>query len=203
VPPEFGEGGSSFEPLRIDRTVKVQPLLTPDNYAENVLELIESAEESLWFQNQYIKLRGTGEDFPELTKLVAALKAKIDDGLEVRIICRDLMSQADLDVLIAEEFPRDVFRFQQGCHNKTIIVDKKVAMVGSHNWSNEGVATNRDASLIFHDQEIAEYLAEVYDDDWKFRANDEPMPVQARVARPDEPTPPGFVRVPMSSFLDD
>jgi phosphatidylserine/phosphatidylglycerophosphate/cardiolipin synthase-like enzyme len=47
----------------------------------------------------------------------------------------------------------------------TDLVRKKAAMVGSHNWSNEGVATNRDANLIFHDRQIAEYLAEIFDDD--------------------------------------
>jgi len=48
-------------------------------------------------------------------------------------------------VLIALDFPKEVFRFQPACHNKTIIVDGKVVMFGSHtNWSNEGVKTNRD-----------------------------------------------------------
>jgi len=39
--------------------------------------------------------------------------------------------------------------------------------------SNEGVKTNRDASLIFND-EIAEYLAEVYDYDWSRLATADP-----------------------------
>ena len=65
-------------------------------------------------------------------------------------------------------------RFQPACHNKTIIVDGKVVMFGSHNWSNEGVKTNRDASLIFYDEEIAEYLAKVYDYDWERLATAKP-----------------------------
>src|SRR5262249_27340971 len=131
-----------FEPLRLDRVVSVQPLLTPDNYAENALKLIQSAEKSVWFQNQYINFRGTDEDFPEFKMLVGALKDKVDKGLEVRIICRDMMKEESLDVLVAMGFPKEVFRFQPACHNKTIIVDGKVVMFGSHNWSNEGVKTN-------------------------------------------------------------
>jgi phosphatidylserine/phosphatidylglycerophosphate/cardiolipin synthase-like enzyme len=205
LPVAFGVGGQLFPPLRVDRVVKVQPLLTPDNYFEHVLKLIKSAKKSLRFQNQYINLRGTGEDFPELLTLVAALKEKVlDPDVEVRIIFRNLMTVDKLDLLTAQGFPREAIRFQEACHNKTIIVDDKAAMIGSHNWSNEGVAANRDASLIFHDPEIAEYLAGVFDDDWEFRANDKPSkPPKRRVARPGEPTPQGFERVPFSAVFED
>jgi hypothetical protein len=192
-----------FEPLRLNREVSVQPLLTPDNYAEHAVKLIQSAEKSVWFQNQYINFRGTDDDFPEFRRLIGALKDKIDQGLEVRIICRDMMKQESLDVLIALGFPKEVFRFQPACHNKAIIVDGKVVMFGSHNWSNEGVKTNRDASLIFDDEEIAAYLAEVYDYDWNRLATAHPTQPRARVAKDDEATPPGMKRVPFSAVFED
>ena len=183
--------------------MSVQPLLTPDNYAENAVKLISSAEESVWFQNQYINFRGTSEDFNEFRLLVGALKKKIDDGLDVRIICRDMMKQESLDVLVALGFPREVFRFQPACHNKTIIVDRKAVMFGSHNWSNEGVKTNRDASLIFDDKEIANYLADVYDYDWNRLATAHPTQKRPRVAGHGEEAPHGFKRVPFSAVFED
>jgi hypothetical protein len=192
-----------FKPLRLKRVVSVQPLLTPDNYAENALKLIKSAKESLWFQNQYITFRGTDDDFPEFRMLIDALKDRIDAGLDVRIICRDMMKQESLDVLVALGFPKDTFRFQPACHNKTIIVDKKVVMFGSHNWSNEGVKTNRDASLIFDDEEIAAYLADVYDFDWEHLATAHPTPARPRVADEGEAAPPGFQKVAFSAVFDD
>ena len=164
----------------------MQPLLTPDNYAENALKLIQSAQKSVWFQNQYINFRGTSDDFAEFRLLIGALKDKIDKKLDVRIICRDMMKQESLDVLIALGFPKEVFRFQPACHNKTIIVDGKVVMFGSHNWSNEGVKTNRDASLIFDDPEIAAYLADVYDYDWNTLATAHPTKARPRVAKAGE-----------------
>src|SRR5206468_6293662 len=102
APPQF------FPPLRLNRRVKVQPLLTPDNYAANALKLIQSAKKSVWFQNQYINFRNTGEDFPEFKLLIDALKKKIDARLDVRIICRDMMKQESVDVLVALGFPRSV-----------------------------------------------------------------------------------------------
>ena len=202
-PVDFAKAQKLFQPLRLNRKVSIQPLLTPDNYAENALKLIKSAKKSVWFQNQYINFRGTDDDFAEFKALIGALKDKIDAGLEVRIICRDMMKQESLDVLIALDFPKEVFRFQPACHNKTIIVDGKIVMFGSHNWSNEGVKSNRDASLIFDDEEIAAYLAKVYDYDWTTLATAHPTKARPRVAKEGEPTPPGFERVPFSAVFDD
>jgi phosphatidylserine/phosphatidylglycerophosphate/cardiolipin synthase-like enzyme len=200
---EFAEPPKFFKPLRLERKLKVQPLLTPDNYAENALKLIQSAKKSVLFQNQYINFRNTGEDFPIFKRLIGALKSQIDKGLDVRIICRDMMKQESVDVLVALGFPRECMKFQPACHNKTIIVDAKVVMFGSHNWSNEGVVTNRDASLIFYDDEIAGYLTQVYEYDWQRLATAKPTPARVRVARTGEKTPPGFKRVPFSAVVDD
>ena len=46
--------------------------------------------------------------------------------MEVRFIFRNLMTEDKLDLLTAQGFPKDAIRFQEGCHNKTIIVDDKV-----------------------------------------------------------------------------
>jgi phosphatidylserine/phosphatidylglycerophosphate/cardiolipin synthase-like enzyme len=178
-------------------------LLTPDNYADNALRLIKSATKSVWFQNQYINFRGTNDDFTEFKLLIGALKDKIDNKLDVRIICRDMMKQESLDVLIALGFPKQVFRFQPACHNKTIIVDGKIVMFGSHNWSNEGVRTNRDASLIFDDPQIAAYLAEIYDYDWNTLATAHPTKARPRVAKDNENPPPGLKRVPFAAVFED
>jgi hypothetical protein len=203
APEPFAAPPQYFKPLRLNRSISVQPLLTPDNYAENALALIRSAKESVWFQNQYINFRGTDEDFTEFKLLVTALKDQIDQGREVRIICRDMMKQESLDILVALGFPAEVFRFQPACHNKCVIVDGSVVMFGSHNWSNEGVKTNRDASLIFNDAEIAEYLAQVYDYDWSRLATAHPTKSRPRVAKEGEPTPEGFARVAFSEVFDD
>ena len=115
---EFAEPPQFFPPLRLERRVKVQPLLTPDNYAEHALELIESARQSVWFQNQYINFRNNSEDFPIFKRLIGALKQQFDKGRDVRIICRDSMKPESIDVLVAVGFPRERMRFQRACHNK-------------------------------------------------------------------------------------
>jgi phosphatidylserine/phosphatidylglycerophosphate/cardiolipin synthase-like enzyme len=199
----FAEPPTFFKPLELNRRIRVRALLTPDNYAEFVVPLIEGAKESVWFQNQYINFRNDGQDFPDFKRLLGALKKKLDAKLDVRIICRDMMKQESVDILTAMGFPRNVMRFQPACHNKTIIVDGKVVMFGSQNWSNEGVTTNRDASLLFEDEEIAKYFADVYEYDWDRLATAKPTQKRPRVARAGEATPAGFSRVPFSAVFED
>src|SRR5205085_594382 len=72
--------------------VKVQPLLTPDNYGENVLKLIRSAKKTLYFQNQYVKIYKSFPDNrgkPGLKDLVDALLERTEAGVDVRIILRN------------------------------------------------------------------------------------------------------------------
>ena len=69
----------------------MQPLLTPDNYADHILDLISQAKTTLYFQNQYIKINvDESKNPPKFAALVDALRGKIDDGVDVRIILRDI-----------------------------------------------------------------------------------------------------------------
>src|SRR5262249_51889660 len=126
---------------------------------------VRSAAKTVDFQNQYINLRAD-QNFPELESLVEALLEKQQGGVRVRIICRDMMTMDKLDILISMGFDPDSIRFQPACHNKCVIVDSRAIAFGSHNWSNDGVATNRDASLIVFDEEIAGHFQKIYDYDW-------------------------------------
>ena len=86
-----------------------------------------------------------------------------------------------------------------------MIVDGKRVLVGSHNWSGDGVTFNRDASLLFDDAEIAAYYLQAFELDWA-RGN-EPIINEAvlteapRIATTAAP-PPGFRRVTLEEFLE-
>ncbi|MGN6187118.1 MAG: phospholipase D-like domain-containing protein [Thermoanaerobaculia bacterium] len=199
-----------FEPLRLNRTIKVKPLLTPDQkgavYSKAVLELIKSAKKQLLFQNQYITVdEHSSGFFGQLVDALVDRSRKIDD---VRIILRSggdgfLDNMAELKRR-GMDVNRCVKRIS-ATHTKGIIVDGKRVLIGSHNWSSLGVTLNRDASLIFHDEDIAQYFAKVFEEDWTRSASIETESVSpggaARIAVGPEP-PPGFVRMPLSSYLE-
>lgn len=162
-----------FEPLRLDRKVKVMPLLTPDNYMKRVLKLIEGAEEQILFQNQSLNLQGldsegNDKNDPRFASLYEALLAKQQAGVDLRIIMRgDFNPESYLERLKDLGFDMSRIRLQNHCHTKGMVIDRKIVVVGSHNWTNEGALANRDASLIFDDEEVAAYFGKVFWFDWK------------------------------------
>lgn len=75
-----------FKPFDATRTFSVHPLLTPDNYHEHVLDLIENAQEELLIQNQTFK--APKQDHDKLRELIEAVLAKQQAGVEVKVIFR-------------------------------------------------------------------------------------------------------------------
>ena len=115
---------------------KIQPLLTPENYADHVISLIEQATATLRFQNQYIKVSADPtKNPPQFVGLLDALRGRIGAGVDVRIILRDIGNpRAMLEALQAYGIdPVKYVKLQPACHNKGIIVDDRLVCLGSHN----------------------------------------------------------------------
>lgn len=189
-----------FKEQAFTKRVRVQPLLTPDNYLDHVLSLIEGAQKKVYFQNQSLSPRASNARYMKLFKALRDKSRKT--GIDTRIIVSEF---ADLGKLQAEGFRMSRVKVQKDCHNKGIIIDDKIVVVGSHNWTGQGATENRDASLIFFDDEIAAYYNKIFIYDWNNLATRENslmlrMPL---VAQPEEPTPPGMLRVSWHDFFTE
>ncbi|MGO4123851.1 phospholipase D-like domain-containing protein [Inquilinus sp. YAF38] len=196
------------------RKIRVKPLLTPDRrgkvFTDAVLELIESAEEQLVFQNQYINVDAdTGGN---LGALVDALVKKAREVEDVRIILRGSRSEL---LVTGQELKRRGFpdvnnriRGINNTHTKGIVVDGKRVLIGSQNWSSLGVSLNRDASLIFDDADIAGYFLGAFEIDWRraTRLADTPAAAAVSAHAPrlavGEAPPAGHVRMTLSEYLE-
>ncbi len=193
-----------FAPLVGNREIDVQPILTPDNYIDVVVPFIESARRSVYFQNQSFNASVIGGQY---AKLLDALLARQEEGLDVRIIFRSF-GPDDRDVITAAKdygFDTKKIRKQRNCHTKGIIVDSEAVLMGSHNWTTAGTGFNRDASLIFYDREIARFYEELFLYDWgrigpAIIDESVPPPILARPGEDVKP-PPGYVAVPLSMML--
>ena len=158
-------------------TIKVTPVLTPDNYMDVIPKLLESATRSIHIENQYIRSKQA-----EIIKLLAAIKKARENkpDLIVRIILGKLFGSDDvrkekLNVAnMKESFGLrldkniryiDTSRLVH-CHNKLIIVDEESVLISSQNWSNTGVGSNREAGVVIHNRAIARYYAEIFASDW-------------------------------------
>jgi phosphatidylserine/phosphatidylglycerophosphate/cardiolipin synthase-like enzyme len=54
-------------------------------------------------------------------------------------------------------------------HNKGFVIDSKIAVVSSQNFSQAGVETNRDAGVITESEDIAQYFDAVFLSDFNTR----------------------------------
>jgi phosphatidylserine/phosphatidylglycerophosphate/cardiolipin synthase-like enzyme len=192
-----------FQPFDENRAFIVTPL--PDNYHDEALKLVESAEEELLIQNQ--TFNAPKQDQGRLRELIDAVIAKQHAGVSVRVIFRILFpanARQVIEELKDYGFDVNSLKVQKNCHTKGIVVDRKKVLLGSQNWSNDGVSVNRDASLLFEDAPLAKYFANIFDHDWNNIARQnigpERLPIE-RVAA-DEKTPPGFVRLNWKDYLE-
>ncbi|WP_321784369.1 phospholipase D-like domain-containing protein [Paraburkholderia sp. J94] len=159
----------------IDTTVT--PLLTPDTlpgspargqYITQIRQLIESARTSLYIQLQYIESSNGKGDYDAL---LATIAARVAASVDVRLI-----ESAEYGVKWAEKMKAagvDLtanIRLQSNVHNKGFVVDSKIVVVSSQNFSPAGIEQNRDAGVMIESAQIAAWYEAVFVSDWNERA---------------------------------
>lgn len=194
--------------LTISGKIKIYPLMTPDNYSEVVLGLLDRAKRRILFQNQTFKPSGDGSDRPGFRELIEVMLRKHNDAAieDFRIIMR---SGFDTDRQVATNIQRRGFdlervRVNSRCHTKGIVIDDDVVVLGSHNWSAQGVTTNRDASLVIEDARAVKYFEDLFQADWlrsKPPEFDEDRSPIALVEPGNEAVRPRMIKVPLAAWL--
>jgi hypothetical protein len=153
----------------------IQPVLTPDNYVDVILPLIQSAKTRFWMQTQYIKPSSKfvqDVDLPLaqrsiLERLIDAVRVLTKKGVDVRIIVDSRVTSSMIEQLqkTGGLNGKKILR-QAHVHNKGMIIDDHTVVIGSQNWSTEGVDTNRDASVVINFPEMVDYWATLFQSDW-------------------------------------
>jgi hypothetical protein len=187
---------------------RVQALLTPDNYIEAATALVADAKSSLLVQNQGLSfLKDPADQDPRYTKFTKLLAKQSQELPDFRMIVRDPREfggslEALVQTYAAKGFKMERMRFQPLCHNKGIVADGAKVMIGSHNISNGGLTSNRDASLIVADARIAAYFAPLFEHDWAQIKQQKARPAPV-IASPLAFAPAGMTRVSLAALLND
>jgi phosphatidylserine/phosphatidylglycerophosphate/cardiolipin synthase-like enzyme len=158
--------------------IRVTPVLTPDNYMDVIPGFLESAQKSIYIEQQYIRRKQ-----PNVQKLLASIGIawERNPDLDIRIIIARPMSRGkDFDKDVAEIEALGEFGFEMGthvrilnprhfthCHNKLLVVDNQKVLVSSQNWSDFAVVKNREAGLLMEYPELARYYAAIFKSDWE------------------------------------
>ncbi|MGJ3701286.1 trypsin-like peptidase domain-containing protein [Variovorax sp. AFSI2.2] len=160
-----------FAPFDETRQFTVQPILTPDNYLDIAIPAIKAARKSILVQNQSLSVPPQQAD-GRYIEFWNTLLSKQRRGLDVRLIFRlqdrdPTGGRVMFEALKDYGFDAKRIRIQRGCHTKGLIIDGKRVMLGSHNLTNMGATTNRDASLLFDDEPLAQYFTGLFVHDWE------------------------------------
>ncbi len=159
VDDKFGpdEGSPTPNPrVSIDGTLLDIYFSPDDNVANNLLDLIYNADESI----DFLALSFTSDPLAE------AIRARAEAGVTVR----GVMDDSSIDSNVGNEY--DAFR-QAGLdvrrdgnthgllHHKVIILDGKIVIMGSYNFTNSAETRNDENLVVIYDPFIAsQYLAE-------------------------------------------
>ncbi len=165
------------KPFNPKNPVKVQAIISPDNYMSTIPDWLESADKSIYIEQQYIRGHQEAIGFL-LSKIQAAMQR--NPKLDVRIVLakpfpgKRFDKEADAIKQLKEDFglklgenirilnPRHFVH----CHNKLIVVDEQAVLISSQNWSDSAVTKNREAGLLLEYPELAKYYSAIFKTDW-------------------------------------
>jgi phosphatidylserine/phosphatidylglycerophosphate/cardiolipin synthase-like enzyme len=94
------------------------------------------------------------------------VRDKLRKEVDVRLITSQYENTPQWIEKLKEYDLDKVLRIQNRVPNKGIVVDSKVVALSSQNWSGDGTLRHRDATLIIHDPNIAQYYEQIFIHDW-------------------------------------
>ena len=167
-----GKASTTYTSLKEDtnaqtfvESAKVKPVLSPDTSEQLIRALIKSANETLEVQEPYIRKYWDVNISPLVEDLIDAAQR----GVQVRVILGDngtknfetaqYLIQYGIAVAVYEPTGGDM-------HNKGMIVDGKIVLICSINWSETSVRENREAGVIIENKNITQYYLALFNDDW-------------------------------------
>ncbi len=167
-----------YQPTFTDETItgtfNVTPVFSPDNSLSAVLNLLDSAQRSIYIQQLYI--------YPEwgdvINPLVEKLINKSQTGVDIKVILnynpayeasnsncnitKELLENAGVQV----KYLFTNWSYFTNVHNKGVIVDNTSVLISSINWNENSFIRNREVGVIIENEEVASFYAEVFLYDW-------------------------------------
>ncbi len=138
---------------------------TPDVWRE----LIDSAGQTIDMEIYSIS-RYTGGPIYEITNAVFNAAAR---GVKIRILIDNKIYQGQLSLMT--EFNAneniEVRPLSRMMHSKVVIVDNRVAYVGSANWSIVAMESNREIGLVVHSDVVTMGLEAIFEAGWSENEN--------------------------------
>lgn len=160
--------------LYVQRPISGSPLvlLPNEEYFYRVYELMNRANSSIHVIMYVVKYdpEETAARDPA-NALIAALKTAHDKGLDVKVIVDDVTKS---------DYPETITYLKtQGIpvkldpksgittHAKLVIIDGRIIIIGSHNWTESALLRNNEYSVSIHSSEVALEVERYFQNLWE------------------------------------
>ena len=135
-------------------------VLKDKEYLEVLHKALQEAKDSIYVQMYIIITKPDDPEHPVSILLDDLIQAK-DRGVEVKVIIEDgkfersynafaKLKEAGVDVRLDSPL--------RMLHSKTVIIDRKISIIGSTNWSKAAIYHNQETSILIESEEVAERL---------------------------------------------
>ncbi|MEX2683508.1 MAG: phospholipase D-like domain-containing protein [Candidatus Sigynarchaeota archaeon] len=155
-------------PLVVNGEMRITPVTSPTQSEDAIIALIESANSTLYIEQMYM--------YETLNDILLAIIAAKNAGVDVRVIQDDgTYDHNDISARILTKHGIPVRRMVENpsigapfdtMHNKGVIVDGKVVLISSTNWSPTSLRQNREAGVIIESTAVASYYQDLFLYDW-------------------------------------
>jgi phosphatidylserine/phosphatidylglycerophosphate/cardiolipin synthase-like enzyme len=146
--------------------MNVTPIFSPDTSLQGILYLINAAQVTLDIQIPYIT---NWNETGSVETILDAIIAAENRGVTVRVISEEEYDFEEVAALFHEHnipIAWQDTRWFTANHNKGIIVDGRIVLISSINYSDNSIENNREAGVIIENEDVAQWYQEIFDFDW-------------------------------------
>jgi len=149
----------AFDPMILpEGAVKV---VIDGEYCTRVSQLLSEAESSIHVA-MFSMSRHTGREYTMscANRLISQLAAAHSRGVDVWVVMDEWPEGNEKAKAYLEEanIPVTIIHGEGSLHNKLIIIDGRIVVVGSTNWSYYSLERNHEANVILNNAGVAEEL---------------------------------------------
>lgn len=153
---------------------EVIPFSFPESDGDEILSCIQGAKNRIrismyTFDNKdvasalvYAMGRGVG-----LSILIEGSPAGGIDSEQIRVMTTLWKNGADIKVISSQ----DSYKRYQYVHNKYAVIDDRITIITSENWTDSAFSSNRGWGACIIDEGCAGYLSEIFDSDFSDRGD--------------------------------
>jgi len=142
------------------KSSQLKTVFSPGNSENEIISLLDNAKTE-------IKIEMFEFSYKPIKESLARAKNR---GVDVKVIL-DRQSSQNKDTFDFLEKNGMYVKWAPSkfnlLHSKFAIIDKKTVLVGSTNWSKNGMQKNREASVIIYSEDLAKEFENIFENDWR------------------------------------